>query len=90
MSFAENAKKIVSDTADNVVKASSELIENSKLKYKIYDAGIDKKRLFEKLGKLVYAEYMGNVELSGEKDELCSEIREIEAYIEAMKEKLEK
>ena len=90
MSFTENAKKIVSDTADNVVKASSELIENSKLKYRIYDVGIDKKRLFEKLGKLVYAEYIGNEELSEDKERICADIREIETYIKEMKEKLEK
>lgn len=90
MSFTENAKKIVSDTADTVVKASSELIENSKLKYKIYDAGIDKKRLLEKLGALSYAEFKGEEADSAEKEALCTEICEITAYIDSMKEKLGK
>ena len=90
MSFTENAKKIVTDTADNVVKASSELIVNAKLKYRIYDAGIDKKRLLEKLGQLSYAEYMGEAESSDEKEELCTKIRELDSYINEMKEKLNK
>ncbi len=86
MSFTENAKKVVTDTAESVVKASGEFVENSKLKYKIYDAGIDKKRLLEKLGKLVYAEHRGEVEdYADKKEKLCTEIADIDEYIDQLK-----
>ncbi len=90
MSFAENARKIMVDTADNVVKASGEFYEKSKLKYKIYDAGIDRKRLLAKLGKLTYNEFLGQDADAEKKEQLCEEIRDIESYINGMKEKLNK
>ncbi len=89
MSFTENAKKVITNTAETVVKASGEFVENSKTKYKIYDAGIDQKRLFEKLGKLVFEDFKNeNGDFDGEKETLCAEILEIEGYIQQLKEQI--
>ncbi len=91
MSFSENAKKVVTDATGNFVKASGEFVETSKIKYKIYDAGIDRKRLLEKLGRLVYAQHMSGVEdYENKRERLCSDIAEIEGYIKNLKEKLNK
>ena len=88
MSFAENAKKILTETTENVVKASSEFIETSKIKYRIYDSKIDLKRLFEKLGRISYAEFCEDVDMSEEKEEIYLKISELEKYIEELNEKL--
>ena len=88
MSFAENAKKIVVNTAETVVKASGDILENSKLKYKIYDAKIDLKKAFEDLGKAFYTEYITGENLEDEREDICVKIREIKNYIENLEERL--
>ncbi len=88
MSFTENAKKIFTETAESVVKASGDILENSKNKYRIYDAKIDLKKLFEKLGQLSYNEYTENTDLSSDKEELFIQIKELELYIEELSEKV--
>ena len=88
MSFTENAKKIFTETAESVVKASGDILENSKNKYRIYDAKIDLKKLFEKLGQLSDKEYTDDVDLSAEKEELSIQIKELELYIEELTEKV--
>ena len=88
MSFAENAKKIVVNTAETVVKASGDILENSKLKYKIYDAKIDLKKAFEDLGKAFYTEYITGENLEDEREDICVKIREIKNYIEDLEERL--
>lgn len=88
MSFVDNAKKIVTDTAENVVKASGELIENSKIKYRLFDANIDIKKLYEKLGKYVYDEYNTDEDFSTEKEDICVQIKELKAYIDELNEKV--
>ncbi len=88
MSFSDNAKKIFTETAESVVKASGDIIEASKNKYRLYDAKIDLKKLFEKIGKISYKEYVDGVEITEEKEELFVQIRELEAYIEELSEKV--
>ena len=88
MSFTENAKKIVVNTAETVVKASGEIIESSKTKYKIYDAKIDLKKAFEDLGKAFYKEYITGENLEEKREDICVKIREIESYIEDLEERL--
>ncbi len=88
MSFAENAKKIVVNTAETVVKASGDILENSKIKYKIYDAKIDLKKAYEDLGKAFYTEYTTGENLEQEREDICVKIREIKSYIEDLENKL--
>ena len=88
MSFTENAKKILTETTETVVKASGDIIELSKNKYRIYDSKIDLKRLFEKLGQIVYEEKTEDTDLSEEKEELYEKIEELEAYIEDLTKKI--
>ena len=85
MSFTENAKKIVVNTAETVVKASGDILENSKLKYKIYDAKIDLKKAFEDLGRAFYTEYITGENLEDEREDICVKIREIKSYIEDLR-----
>ncbi len=85
----EKAKKMATDVAETVVKASGEIIEKSKTKYRIYDAGIDLRRLFEKLGKAVYEDYKNDGTESEKIQNICTEIREKELYIESLSEKAE-
>lgn len=88
MSFSDNAKKIFTETAESVVKASGDIIETSKNKYRLYDAKIDLKKLFEKIGKISYEEYVDGTDMIAEKEELFIQIRELEAYIKELTEKL--
>lgn len=88
MSFTENAKKIFAETAESVVKASGDILENSKNKYRLYDAKIDLKKLFEKFGQISYKEYTDDIDLSEDKEELLVQIRELELYIEELSEKV--
>lgn len=87
MSFGENAKKILTDTAENVVKASGDIWEASKNKYRLYDAKIDLKKLYENLGRLAFEEYTNSTDCEAEKENLYSQIVEIEAYINELTEK---
>lgn len=88
MSFTENAKKIFVETAESVVKASGNILENSKNKYHLYDAKIDLKKLFEKLGQISYKEYTEDLDFSVDKEELFVRIRELELYVEELTEKV--
>ena len=85
----ENAKKVVTDAADTVVKASGEFIEKTKIKYRIYDTKIDIKRLYEELGKVAYADYKNEENSEEEKERIFAEIKEKELYLEELNEKLD-
>ncbi len=86
----ENAKKVVTDAADTVVKASGDFIEKTKVKYRIYDTKIDIKRLYEELGKIAYEDYKNDEDSENEKERIYVEIREKEMYLKELNEKLDK
>lgn len=87
MAFTDNAKKVVIDAADTVVKASGAVIEKSKVKYAMYDAKIDIRRYYEELGQTVYAGYKSGEDCSEQVEEICAMIKEKEELIEELNEK---
>ena len=87
MSFGENLKRIVSNTARIAVKKSEEVIETAKNKYNEFDLNGEIDGLYRDLGKIVYTAYNEDTDVSEVIKGLCSQIDEKLSELEAIKNK---
>lgn len=87
MSFGENLKRMVSNTARIAVKKSEEVIETAKNKYNEFDLNGEIDGLYRELGKMVYTAFNDDSDVSEEIKGLCSKIDEKLSELEAIKNK---
>ena len=87
MSFGENFKRVVSNTARIAVKKSNEVIETAKNKYTEFDINGEIDGLYISLGKKVFNAYNEDVDVSEEIKELCSKIEEKLSELQSLKNK---
>lgn len=87
MSFSDNFKRVVSDTARIAVKKSGEVIETAKNKYNEFDLSGEIDSLYRDLGKIVYTAYNEDTDISEDIKELCAKVDEKLAELENLKNK---
>lgn len=87
MSFGENLKRIVSNTARIAVKKSEEVIETAKNKYNEFDLNGEIDGLYRELGKMVYTAFNEDSDVSDEIKGLCSKIDDKLSELESIKNK---
>ena len=87
MSFGENLKRIVSNTARMAVKKSEEVIETAKNKYNEFDLNGEIDGLYRELGKMVYTAFKEDLDGSDEIKDLCSKIDDKRSELESIKNK---
>jgi len=85
MSFGENLKRIVSNTARIAVKKSEEVIETAKNKYNEFDLNGEIDGLYRELGKMVYTAFNEDSDVSDEIKGLCSKIDDKLSELESIK-----
>lgn len=90
MDFFENVGKVVSDTAQIVVKKSSDMLECTKLTFTIRSEQEKIKGFYKEIGKTVYGTYKSQQPVSPEIADYCKAIDDIYREIASLKETLAK
>ena len=90
MSFGDNVKKILTETAKIAVKKSGEVIETAKNKYSEFDIQSSVDSLYKELGKKVYDGYKNDSDVSDTITMLCEEIDEKMSELDDVKTKSNK
>lgn len=76
MSFGDNIKQILKNTAKIAVKKSGEVIETAKSKYNEFDIQNEIDKTYKDLGRLVYEGYKNDKDVSDVITGLCHDIDE--------------
>lgn len=87
MSFGDNFKRVVSDTARIAVKKSGEVIETAKNKYNEFDLNSELDSIYREIGKVVYTAFNEDTDVSEEIKSLCAKVDEKLAELETLKNK---
>ena len=90
MDYLANLRKTTTDVTYKVVKKTEEIIETSKIKYRIYDVKAEIEKVQAQIGKEVYAAYVEDRELSEVIEEKCHEIDKMKEKLEELKAMLQK
>ena len=90
MEYWENVKKTTADMSYKVVKKTEELVETSKIKYRIYDVKNQIGKLHAQIGKEVYEAYAYGREVSGLVEDKCREIDVLNEKLEDLTALLQK
>ena len=89
MDYFSNLKKATADVTYKVVKKTEDIVETSKIKYRIYDLKNEVKKIQTEIGKEVYSAYAEEREVSGDIEDKCRELDELYEKIEALSEQLD-
>ncbi len=90
MSFLDNFGRKALEAAQEVAKKSGELVEVAKLNISIANEEDKIKRLYEKMGKMIYDAYKEKLPIDSKFEETCREIDTIFKNIESMRKKIQK
>ena len=88
MDYLSSLKKTTTDMTYKVVKKTEELIETSKLKYRIYDLKMEMEKIQKQIGSEVYNAYVEEREVSDTVEEKCRKIDELKEKMDVLKAKL--
>ena len=88
MDYLSSLKKTTTDMTYKVVKKTEELIETSKLKYRIYDLKMEMEKIQKQIGSEVYNAYVEEPEVSDTVEEKCRKIDELKEKMDVLKAKL--
>ncbi|MBQ7097290.1 MAG: hypothetical protein IJN96_04360 [Clostridia bacterium] len=90
MEYWENVKKTTADMSYKVVKKTEELVEASKIKYRIYDVKTQIEKLHAQIGKEVYEAYADGREVSVVIEDKCREIDALNEKLNDLTDMLQK
>ena len=88
MNLLDNLGKRVADTYKTAAKASSDILEETKLRISIINDQNKMEELYEKLGEKVFSLYEKGESLGEDFDTECSEIQSIKQNVTSMKTKI--
>lgn len=88
MDFFNDLGKTLSDVAKQVEEKSGELLEAGRLNIEIFREEDAIRRIYRKIGELIFKEFDKGEPYTGKADELCDEIRHRKRKIELLKAKL--
>lgn len=90
MEYWENIKKTTVDMSYKVVKRTEEIVETSKIKYRIHDVKNQIEKLYAQIGKEVYEAYAYGREVSGLVEDKCREIDSLNEKLDDLTDMLQK
>lgn len=88
MSILDNLGKRVADTYKTAAKASSEILEETKLRLAMLNEQNKVEELYEKLGEKVFSLYGKGESLGEDFDNQCKEIQALKETINSMKSRI--
>lgn len=86
--FLSNVTKLLSDTTEKVISKTGEFVENSKIKYNIYDAKNEVGKLCTEMGQKIYDGYRNDENVGEFIEEKCLEIDRLNEKIKKLEAEL--
>ncbi len=88
MDFFNDLGKTLSNVAKQVEEKSGELLEAGRLNIEIFKEEDAIRKIYRKIGELIFKEFDKGESYAGKADELCDQIRQHKRKIELLKAKL--